>query len=701
MSLLRALVVAAALALAFGPTRAFADPVPTGSGAGRGTPAPPRALAVDAVPLFGPGSPAGERWFGCVVRLANSSDQQVEGYVEVESSLPWSKDEQRLVTRAPFAVAGKGQVALELPSHGFMRAPPAIKVRAHDNAGKELGGVDLPDPRPIEPVLMDFSQPSRIGPGLRGMRVAVQFTTPLRSSYSYTAPSIFVATPPTNPATGDAVLPDRAAAYAGAAVVLAKSDQIASLQGPELDALAHWVLGGGALAVVMTRPEDVRAPTLTALAGAEIRPGGESKLGAEESFVVPSDSTGSYGYGYAPRNVTKRAAPAADVKEKLRAFLGGNLHASPWGASASYGLGELHLLAFDATREPAASDEWVKLKMVDLVRHSWDRQVTIALPHAATPLDSSSLNDIRKQLDPNEGARWAIVVALLMLIAYAMLAGPLNFYLASKRGKPLTALWHLPIWAGGAMGLIVALGAVAKGVSGRARHLSLIEAGAGMNRAAVTRFRGFYASAAEQLLVRGTDRESVLDVAGDDEGTSRILVVDRDGARLEKFQAKPWETVVVREDGFVSLGGGVSITAEGSDLAIKNRTARDLIGVVVWRPKASPVYFPRLKDGQSVLASAGRALPKKIGKTRYFGSLSVRDLDADAFASTVEADVKGAGDAWRALDTATETTVDWWPDDVPVLIAQLEGGEGKSQDSGLRVDSDRVFVRVVGYGGVP
>ena len=45
--------------------------------------------------------------------------------------------------------------------------------------------------------------------------------------------------------------------------------------------------------------------------------------------------------------------------------------------------------------------------------------------------------------------------------------------------------------------------------------------------------------------------------------------------------------------------------------------------------------------------------------------------------------------------------IDWWPDDVPVLLAQLQGGEGKVTDSGLRLDLDRVLVRVIGWGGVP
>ena len=35
------------------------------------------------------------------------------------------------------------------------------------------------------------------------------------------------------------------------------------------------------------------------------------------------------------------------------------------------------------------------------------------------------------------------------------------------------------------------------------------------------------------------------------------------------------------------------------------------------------------------------------------------------------------------------------------LEAQLDGGEGKTSDSGLSVDVDRALVRVVGWGGVP
>ena len=70
-----------------------------------------------------------------------------------------------------------------------------------------------------------------------------------------------------------------------------------------------------------------------------------------------------------------------------------------------------------------------------------------------------------------------------------------------------------------------------------------------------------------------------------------------------------------------------------------------------------------------------------------------------SFHDAVEEHAKGAGSAWEALEALTGSDADWWPDDVPVLIAELDGGEGRTPDSGLRLDVDRVLLRVVGYGG--
>ncbi len=659
-------------------------------------------LLLGAAPLLGSDAPAGGGWFACVVQLENTTDSQIEGVVELVAEVPWSSDDQRIVTQAPFAVAGKGRVSLKLPTHGFQSTTPALQVVAKDSNGETLASHTLPEPRMPEPMLFDFTTPSKLTSGLRGRRVAVKGAR-LRGSYG--PPMLALGSPQIERATGDPALPTRAAGYSMVTVVVAKSESVARLTGPALSALGSWVLGGGALAIHISRPEDLRSPVLKTLVGGAIKNASPAPaLKSKAEFIIPRPNTGSMPYGGHGFGASMRAevAPGETVAGELVSYAGGNLRPSPWGVSASYGLGEVHLLPFNATKESHVTDRWVQLKLVDLVRHAWARQHSIAFQHGLTPLDSSRSGDIRRVLDPNEGARWAIAVALLILLLYAVLAGPVNFYLATKRGKPLSALWHLPIWALGTMLLIVALGAVAKGVVGRARHLSLIEAGAGMSRASITRYRGFFASSSAELVVRGSSHDSVLDLYGEVEANSRILVIDRDGARLEKLRAKPWQTVIVREDSFVKLGGGVSLVEKGKDLIVVNRAAHDLRAAIVKLPGGDAFFFDRIKDGQSVKAGDGKKLPGPIGSRRYGGTApSSHELDAHVFLKMVEDSVQGGGTAWGALEAAASNKVDWWPDDVPALIAQVEGGEGRVVDSGLRLDTDRLLLRVVGYGGVP
>jgi len=283
-------------------------------------------------------------------------------------------------------------------------------------------------------------------------------------------------------------------------------------------------------------------------------------------------------------------------------------------------------------------------------------------------------------------------------LAYAGVAGPLNFFLARKAGKPLRALLRLPALSAFALALVVALGAAGRGVSGRARRLTLVEAGAGMSRAAATRFRGLYASSARERTVQASARGNVLDVAGDAEQTGRRLVVDRDGARLTNLRGRPWEVVVVEEDGFIGLGGGVSLlrSVDGS-IGIKNRLGRDLIGVVLMPGGSSRArFFIRIKDGEAVAEAAGQ--PLSISRS---GSLGRSALNLEPAKDRLESCSKGLSLAWDAIEAATTRNIDFWPADVPVLLGQLDGGEGKLSDSGFPLEADRTLVRVVGLGGVP
>ncbi|HEY3255311.1 MAG TPA: hypothetical protein VGJ91_15235 [Polyangiaceae bacterium] len=652
------------------------------------------ALKLESVPVLGPNSPSVDGWGEVYVRLENSATVPLNGYVELRSVLV-SPATQRTLSRAPFSIAPKGRVNLLLPSHSLVLRGGEAKVVAVDAHGEPLGEDVLPPLRTLDPLLFDLHTPSRLAPVLNGQPAPIRRRS---GSYSYEGSMLSVTTPQTNATTGELVLPDLAAGYASATLVLASGRTISSLPLPAIDALFSWVLAGGALALVVDRPEDVHSAWLEALAGGHVQScAAARKLSLVTQFAVPVDNPGKSSFGAAPRVTLESAKPSAELAASFFGLTGGNLRVSPWGESASYGLGEVHFLAFNPNTELGASDPWLRLEMIDLLRHAWERASVVALPHGQASLDDARTDNVRRVLDPNEGTRWTVIVSTLLLLIYAALAGPLNFYLAQRAGRPLRALLYLPLWAGLALASIVLLGILGKGVTGRARHLTLIEAGAGMARASITRFRGLYGARADDVTVRAA-RGSVLDVLGEPDEVTRDLLVDRDGLRLERLREKPWQVQVVREDGFASLGAGVSLVrAEDGELMIKNRCARDLLGVIVKAPGRELSYFPRLGDGQTVSLRQGRL----IGPVPASTSFGTRALAAATFHDQVEEKAKGAGAAWEALESLTGSDADWWPEDVPVLIAELEGGEGRNQDSGLRLDLDRVLLRVVGYGGVP
>ena len=96
----------------------------------------------------------------------------------------------------------------------------------------------------------------------------------------------------------------------------------------------------------------------------------------------------------------------------------------------------------------------------------------------------------------------------------------------------------------------------------------------------------------------------------------------------------------------------------------------------------------------AALAGPGEVLVSRTVKDLVNGS----DLE---FVDRGTHQLKGIEDAWLAVVDSIPMSVDWFPAGVPSLLAQLDGGEGTTDDSGLTVDSDRLLVRVVGYGGTP
>ncbi|WP_394828416.1 hypothetical protein [Pendulispora albinea] len=752
------LAVAAAAVASFPAMPAYADPASEAdAGAPAGAqkdPQTPPSLIVRATPVFGNESAIGNGWTEIAVNLENMGTTASKGSIELTSrQLAWSSHED-FITRAPFHVAGGRSVVVKLPTHGLRAEAPSISVRVSDPSGKTIASTSLGSIPYAAPLLVDVHQPSRLAPVLRNWPVTVKWSHG-RVAYRIAPAGLSVGVPSFDRTTGDPILPDRAAGYSSAVVVLMPTDLLARLETQSADALVSWVIAGGTLALVPTRVDDLRSPVVTKLLGGaatsapppptlmslpgRVRPTEGGLFPPEPLDTEPDDpptplrfdpgapAPGSSPWTSAnpsnpflplrttdpPAGKKAPSGPSPTVRGKLQGYAGGNLVPSAFGASAAYGSGEVHLLPFDPSEPPMLDDPWVQGRMVDLMEHAWDRRAINVIAHGGGEQTDMNFDGVRRALDPNENFRPALGVAAILLVLYSIVAGPLTFLRASRKGKPLAPLLWAPVFSLATFLIIVLVGFAVKGWSGRARHLSLVEAGAGVPRGAIRRYRGFFTSESRALSIASTEASSLLSVASADSMSSQdksALSVDRNGVSLEDINALPWQTIVVLEDGLYDFKGGLSIVNAGDgSLDVANHTGRDLKNVLISVPGDGIHHLEDLADGGKVHAAdlpllvAAHALPGG-GSGGSSSMLPVHELSIDTVLATL---TRGAGrkqadairSAWGPLDGALGSSVDWWPDSVPVVMAEVAGGEGTKRDGHLPVESDRLLLRVIGRGG--
>ncbi len=638
-------------------------------------------LSMTAQPVLGIDG-FSQGWTSYAVRIESTEPAPVKGRVVF-----WSESTKGTISsEAPVTLLPGATVLVRLPIYGFDTWNVVTDLL--DESGKTLLRQSLITRTRGEPLLVDLHVPSRLAAALRGTKVPTSYTPKLPRGAS--AHALSLGTAGVDPTTGDPILPHRAAEWGAATAVLAPSGLLAKLGGAEQEALAGYVLGGGTLAVVVERPEDLRQGFLPTLAGGILREAGGAEHLKRFPSGAPQDRSGKSG--------AKTVTPSKEVAEALKAYTGGNLKPSDLGSSAPYGLGEVHLLPFDPSKAPDVDDPWVQSRMIDLVRHAWDRHAFVAIPLGFVQ-EKAGRDEVRKQLDPNESGRWSILAAVALLLLYAVGAGPVNFLLASRAGKPLRAPLLLPLLSAAAFFAVVGLALLTKGVTGEARRFGLIEAAGGMSRGTIRRFRGFFTPTAQQVTV-GASSEQGLPVLLSDGHSPMTLRVERGGLELRDVSVLPWQTLVISEEDVVPLQGGVALVHEKGDVRIVNRLGRDLRGLVVQVPGRGLHHLPSLADGATALASSGKLLSSLGVSTSTAGSLRIHQLSAGLFKGAVEQDSAGLGAAWTALGKINPSA-DWWPEDQPVLLAQIDGGEGVKEDQGLKVTRDRTLLRVVGYGGEP
>jgi hypothetical protein len=705
-------------------------------------------LSIDAGPVFGPEAASGDGWAEIVARVDNAGTTAEKGTLEVSTAHPalYYSSEQKFVAHAPFHVEGHSSAVIHVPVP-VGRYMPTVTVTATDSTGAKTAETTVSFAASTSPLLVDVSHPSRLSVVMRGWPMAPTWN-PGHTYGSSPSTALTMGVPSVDPTTGDVLLPEHTAAYAAATLVVMPSDALAHLHGPPLDALVGWVLSGGTLAVVPMRPEDLRTGILTTLVGGPITTTAPPpallllpsvKRGAAPPSLAPGvpvpsvppgwgapptpapetpeeeeqdeDDAGSgatpIGYWIPARTTplgpTTGVGPSKVLRSKLVGYTGGNLRPSAFGATAAYGLGQVHVLAFDPTRPPALEDGWSHARVLEMLSDAWDRHALTLFPPGVGNERASNNYEVHRALDPNENFRSALGFAAILLVLYSVVSGPLVFLRARKRGRPLDPLVWAPVASATCFAAVVLVGLAGKGWSGRARHLSLVEAGAGMTRGTVHRFRGFFSSQTRTMKVRASEDGSVLDVLStDSQDTGQaVLRLDKDGASLENLTSLPWQTVVVSEDGATQLGGGIAVRekSDGS-VVVANHTGHAIRNVVVWAPQTDASWFASIDDGATVISTAGRTLFVPTAREEHTaGTRTVHPWDLGRVRSVLASKVADDMGPWSALVGGGGPSVDFWPDDVPVVIGEIAGGEGATSDAGLRIESDRLFFRIVGEGG--
>ena len=157
--------------------------------------------------------------------------------------------------------------------------------------------------------------------------------------------------------------------------------------------------------------------------------------------------------------------------------------------------------------------------------------------------------------------------------------------------------------------------------------------------------------------------------------------------------------MVIREDGLIDIGGNISMRRDVSGgLTLENNTSRTLEHIVVKTQTEQVVYARRLAPGQALnsqdmksdnLDFKNWSAAPLSGRMRPFEDFSVKSAFEDRDAT---------GDLWDAMDGANAESANWFPAGLPVALAVVTEGLGPESDSGFKVKSSVMLVRVVGFG---
>jgi hypothetical protein len=523
-----------------------------------------RPVRVEAHPIFGDDLLVVDAENAIVVTLQNRRDRAISGELEV-SVTHYTERPYDYVTRVDLPPRTTRQVPLEV----FLPDGGTINVRFLGEGIRPVETSVSPRYSPARRGLVLLTDPPHLRGQLHGITRIENDPGPYGTTRSVDVP---VGTVTFDPRTGDPVLPLTVAGWAGVGFVLADVPDLVRTSEAQRAAMRDWIKTGGQLVIFPRSDGDLRDPLVRELVGEIEVVRGESS--SDQRALVPAPFQGRY----------FRAAGARD---------------EAFGLSKRFGYGRVFVVTYDATSPPQAHDpisrELVSAILQVMPVRGVDEPALLLgqgrddLTNTAW-MSTSSFGALRAALDPNEGYRPALVLVAFVLLVYVILVGPVNFAFIGRRNRPLLALVTTPLAAIACLVIMLIVGYVGKGTTMRYRAAEVVEMLEGQTDGAGRRYTGLFYT-----------RPATYELEAPERGTMRLIrsgssdansVVNLAGARpvIENVQGALWQTVFVREDRIVDLGGAIEFERSGRTVTgVVNRTPHRFGGAVMVDP-AGGIY---------------------------------------------------------------------------------------------------------------
>ncbi len=618
---------------------------------------PPVELAVDSI--FGHDALLPGGYTTLVVRATNRTASALQGEVTVETRT-W----ERIVSvhRAP----------LDLPAREGRYTTltvPAFEDGLSLNVVYRAGGSELASTssslgysgsaRPI--VVLD--DPPRLRAPLVGTTVSI--ADPYGSTRDAQIP-IGVAT--TDVRSGDLLLPDTAAGWSNVLLAIATVPALGRADEPELVALERWIHVGGHAVIMPTRDADLDHPFLRRTAGTLRR--GDADPASVAALLGSPD---------APIACPPGATPEV------------------FGCQVRLGFGvlwitDLDLSAASSVNRPETQE--ILRAIARAVASGQDRarpflSFAQGLDRPVEPwMTGSSVASVRSALDPNEGYRPALVLVGIVLMAYVILVGPVNFTLVERRKQPTLALLTTPLLAFLCVLATFLVGYVGKGVLMRYRRIELLDAADGASVASARRYTGLFYTRPAAVDVELPAGAVAMRIGGGG-GDGPVNVEGSEHASLRSMRAGLWETAFTREDEAMPLGGAVSFELDGTRIARVRNDSPLVLRAAFMTDLAGGVYsLGEIPAGAAVEVPTAPSSYIAVGERpdpQYWNS-------ADAFLGTLgyQTDARDAVLALLSLGSEAPSS-----GSLPVLYARLDPSDPPAATPEFTRELDLRILRVV------